>query len=379
MNRIGRGLVVLGAVAWATACSGDPTDSLRGGLDRVVATPSVIFVNDNDSAAVLVEAVDKQGNKLAANFSAGQGTGLVVTEDLAYNNQYNGDTLAPPPKPTRVRFYVRPTALGVSSFDVQAGSKTATVNVTALPAKLAGTVSATSVQLGDTVQVTLPTGFTLSAKSVVRVGGKTAVEVSRDVTGSIITFYPVPGGNGPVTITDVVPAYATGIVITRDLTTSVAVDTIANPIPGTDAVATAPQITFPAIGGANGVVDGGAFLPSADCQAFFNNVVGLPLDCKLYKIVADRATTLAFGTSWENGNTDMGLYLIDSTGTVQVGGNTCDSKGDGASSGASPFESCAQYIPGPGTYYVAFASWGPFYAPDPDPKYFVITIKDLAL
>lgn len=374
MNRIGRGLVVLGAVAWATACSGDPTDSLRGGLDRVVATPSVIFVNDNDSAAVLVEAVDRQGNRLAANFSPGTiGSGLVVTEDLAYNSQYNGDTLAPPPNPTRVRYFVRPTALGVSSFDVQAGSKTATVDVTTLPAVLAATVSAVSVQLGDTVQVTLPTGFTLSAKSVVRVGGKTAVEVSRDVTGSIISFYPVPGGNGPVTITNVVPAYATGIVITRDLTTSVAVDTIANPISGTDAVATAPQITFPAIGGANGVVDGGAFLPNLDCQAAFG------ADCKLYKIVATRATTLAFGTSWENGNTDMGLFLLDSTGTAQVGGNTCDSKADGASSGASPFESCAQYIPGPGTYFVAFVSFGPFYAPDPDPKYFVITIKDLAI
>ena len=44
MNRVTRGMVVLAAALATVSCSGDPTASLRNGIDHLIATPAAIFL-----------------------------------------------------------------------------------------------------------------------------------------------------------------------------------------------------------------------------------------------------------------------------------------------------------------------------------------------
>ena len=120
MNRVMRGSVVLAMAIGMWSCSGDPTSSLRGSAVKLVATPAVLFVAQNDSTAVLVEAVDAQGNRLVENLSVGTvGAGISVAENLLYNREFQNDTLlVRPPQPTRVQYFVKALTTVSASFTV---------------------------------------------------------------------------------------------------------------------------------------------------------------------------------------------------------------------------------------------------------------------
>ena len=79
MNRVTRSTVVLAVALAALSCKGDPTDSLRNGVDHLVATPSAIFLVPGETFSVLVEAVDEQGNRQGTSFNLGTvGAGISV-------------------------------------------------------------------------------------------------------------------------------------------------------------------------------------------------------------------------------------------------------------------------------------------------------------
>ncbi|MDX2120625.1 MAG: hypothetical protein SF070_06090 [Gemmatimonadota bacterium] len=212
MNRVTRGTVVLAVALAALSCKGDPTDSLRGGVDHLVATPSSIFMFSGDVTSILVEAVDEQGNRQGTSFNLGTvGAGITVAEDDSFNLVFdeNGNQVKPKNWP-RVQYVVTATGnTGNSSFVVSAGGKNLTIPVRIIPNNLAqGTLSNAAPALGDTVQVIAPAPFKFTPASVVTLTGAAAVTIGISADSSQISFLAGPNANGPVSVSNTILSYA---------------------------------------------------------------------------------------------------------------------------------------------------------------------------
>ncbi|MEP7324496.1 MAG: hypothetical protein ABI836_00985 [Gemmatimonadota bacterium] len=455
MNRLVRGsiMVVTAALAWACSTNlgenGDQTDHL-------VASPSVLLVNNTDSQTVDVEALNPQGQQLAASFSiSSPGTGIVVRQDTSFLPISGGHVT------TRARFVVRATSTTTfanTSFTVSANGHTITVPVKIVPANLDIVLSNPAPVLGDTVTLTAPIGLhftsattivfgtgvtaltalitglnadstqisfllppnintqvatvsnvivdylpgqlftiattgtastptvdslqatindatpnigdtltmTLAAPyklitgTVVSLGGKPVIEISRSADSSSLTFVPYPGASGVTafTVSGLAPQPL------PNLPTTATVDLPTN-FPGTASVATAPTIVMPATGLSEMFVDAGVFSAGED---ICDNTLGGP--CRIYKFTLAAPQTLSFSVTWQ-GTTDLGLYF-SSTGTNLVVTTGCDSKG--ATVTGQP-ETCTGNFPA-GTFYMVNDSFAPFYAApnNVDPSFVKIVI-----
>jgi len=213
MNRVTRGTVVLAAAVAMLSCKGDPTGDLRNGIDHLIALPGAIFIGPDSTKTVLVEAVDKQGNRLAANFALGSvGAGITVVPDDSFNLVYNTNgQLVPPKNWTRIQYIVTGSSnSNNSSFVVTAGGKSLTIPVRLIPDTASTlTVSATAPALGDTVVATAGANFKFTPASVVSLAGASVVTLGISADSTQISFIPGPSGNGPVSVTSMVVSYAT--------------------------------------------------------------------------------------------------------------------------------------------------------------------------
>lgn len=209
MNRVTRGTVVLAAALGVLSCKGDPTSDLRNGIDHLIATPTALYVGNQTTQNVIVEAVDEQGNRLGANFSLGTvGAGITVVEDDSFNLVYNNKgELVQPDNPTRFRFRVTADQYVTSQFVVNAGGKSITIPVRTEPATLVSNVSNLTPALGDTVTIDAPPGLSFDpAGSVVTFGATATHLVSR--TATQIRFVPPPSAGGPASVSRVSLDYA---------------------------------------------------------------------------------------------------------------------------------------------------------------------------
>ena len=84
MKRWLRGSVVLATAVGMWSCSGDPTDSFRGGTSRIVATPASLFITEGQTEAVIVQAQDDQGDPIAVTFDTASGPGITVAQDVTF-------------------------------------------------------------------------------------------------------------------------------------------------------------------------------------------------------------------------------------------------------------------------------------------------------
>lgn len=209
MNRVTRGMVVFAAALTALSCKGDPTDSLRNGVDHLVATPSALYVDNNTTKTVIVEAVDEQGNRQAGNFQiVSVGAGITVVPDDSFNLITNskGEQVLPSPW-TRARFKVTTNVYTESQFVVSAGGEQITIPVRTSPGTLVSAISNLTPGNGDTVTISAPAGLSFDPlTSAVTFGPFAAVVITR--TDSTISFVPPPGGSGPATVTNVLLDYA---------------------------------------------------------------------------------------------------------------------------------------------------------------------------
>ncbi|MDZ4862727.1 MAG: hypothetical protein SGJ01_04705 [Gemmatimonadota bacterium] len=213
MNRVMRSTVVLAAALGALSCKGDPTDSLRNGIDHLVATPSVLFIGGPDSTqSVLIEAVDDQGNRLSGTFSLVSATaGLSVVQDAAFNNVYNSaGQLVSPKNWTRAKYNI--TTVAGSGFEnavFAVGGKQITVPVrivaTAIPSI---TLSTAAANAGDTVVATAPANFRFTTASVATGTGGVVVKTGISADSSQFSFIVGPSLNGTVSFTNLVLQYA---------------------------------------------------------------------------------------------------------------------------------------------------------------------------
>ena len=211
MNRVTRGTVVLAAALAALSCKGDPTDSLRNGVDKLVANPSAIFLRPDSTKGIIVEALDEQGNRQATNFNiAANPTGVTLVEDTAYNIVYDVDGNAKRPSPwTRARYEVTATAqFGNTSFTINAGGKSLVIPIRILPDTATSvTLSNAAPNLGDTVTATVGAGFKFTPASAVTVAGATVVTLGINADSTQISFLSGPSANGAISVSNLMISY----------------------------------------------------------------------------------------------------------------------------------------------------------------------------
>jgi len=87
------------SLIFLAACSGDPTDSLRGGVEKLNPTPSQMFLVQGKTGTVVVSATDGQGNQIETSFElTNTGPGISVERDPTFRPVYVNDTLLGPPE-----------------------------------------------------------------------------------------------------------------------------------------------------------------------------------------------------------------------------------------------------------------------------------------
>ncbi len=215
MNRVTRGTVVLAVALAALSCKGDPTDSLRNGVDHLVATPSAVFLVPGETFSIQVEAVDEQGNRQGTTFNLGTvGAGITVVEDDSFNLVFdkNGNQVKPKNWP-RVQYKVTATDnTANSSFTVSAGGKSLTIPVRAVPDSATSLTLSTAVAaVGDTVTATAPANFKFTPASVVTISGVQVATLGISADSNQITFVPGPGADSAVVVSNLVVSYATSL------------------------------------------------------------------------------------------------------------------------------------------------------------------------
>lgn len=342
-------------LAGVAACKGDPTGDLRNGIDQLVATPSVMFLSTGASNTVVVEALDGQGNREATRFSLENvSAGLEVTVDSSFNQVVDNDgNITLPAKATRIRYIVQATAgVGTASFDVSGGGHTTTIDVRVVPASVTATFSDAAPAVGDTVTVTTAAPFSFRSDATVSNGGVGSILVSRTATS--IRFIPIPSAT-PVsaTVNGVTLAYAPSLSL--NLPTEPAFTTPAAQT-GTNALATAPAFAIPATGASRLFLDVGATSSVPQCVSA---ALGSH-PCRVYKITLAAPRTFDMSATW-NGTQDMGVYFLNSAGTLTFAPGACDDKGEGL--GGQP-ESCSISL-GAGTFYLMLINFS-----STDPSWF---------
>lgn len=349
-----RGMVVLTAAVALWSCSGDPTDSFQGG-EKIVASPTAVFVNQGGTEFITVQLIDGQGSQLAADFEVRNiGPGITVTQDTSFLPTTNGGHLL-----TSARFAVGGVDPTSSTFEVVAGGVTDTIPVRVVPTGTGipiVTVSSTGPNANDPTVLTVAAPFQFFADSGVSTDAGAGIVISRAADGRSITVLPPPGSTTTATVSvaaDYLPSVPLPTTTDVPLTISATVPTLA----GADAPATAPEILLP----------GGVFAGGTYAAATCGGNSGLP--CQLYKIVLAATTTLDVSATASN-NADVGVYFTSADGVTDTG-VFCDEHGnDGVA------EHCELELEA-GTYLAAVVNFVQFYPGDVDPAWVRLEIIPL--
>jgi hypothetical protein len=263
------GLILLLSAAGVWACNADPTDSFRETGTKIIANPTIIYLDKGQSTFLTLQLVDEQGNQLVTAFDATpDNANVAVVRDTAFLHTNSGSNLK-----TSERFAVTGVDYVQTAIHVQAGSDTLTVPVSVVPkTTIAATFSNLTPALGETVTITAPPGISFSPTSTVSFGPAPVLppaDVVVSADGSSISFVPPPNlTEAPATITDVISVGSPDLTFTN--TTADGITTaVVTEIPGTLSTLTpgggqAVTVTFNAASAADGAtVDVGGTLAIA--------------------------------------------------------------------------------------------------------------------
>jgi hypothetical protein len=356
------------------ACSGDPTGSLRSGVEKLNPTPSQMFLQQGKTGTVVVSATDGQGNQVETAFALKDiGPGITVERDPTFRPVFVNDSqLAPPATDAMFRFRVTANGLVSSTFTVTADGKDVVVPVNVTPDPLLipqAAVSSSGPNPQDTMSLTLPAPYAFQGAASVAFGDTVAgraIVVGRSADGMTLKLLALPGSTGVGAIKGIFINYLPTVPLrtTTDTLAPVTVSTTVTAIPGTSSAATAPVITMPAAGEQTGFIDTGA-LAAASC----GQNTGAP--CALYKFSLADSTAMQVRLQGANA-ADLGLYFINA-----ADGSDADQACDGLGRDDVP-EECELTF-GAGDYLMAVVSFGPFYTPaqggpDPNPAWVAVQI-----
>lgn len=213
MNAVKRCLTVLAVALVAGACGGDPTADEAGTNLTIRATPSALWVRDNATGSLTLEAVDKLGGAVSGSWTIGTIVGpFQVVLDSAYQNTSTGGI------GIKSQYQVIPTAEGEGSvvFSGTGGSITIPVRIAPDTGAFHVVMSDTTPALFQALTLTAPAGIAFTGGTTVRFfngpqsrdtsnGGLSFPQVlSRSADSSQITFMPGPSANGTMRISGLV-------------------------------------------------------------------------------------------------------------------------------------------------------------------------------
>jgi len=226
------GLLLLSA-AGVWACNADPTESLRETGTRIIADPTVIYLDKGASTSLTVQRVDEQGSQLASTFTAtSDNPNVTVVVDTTYLVTTNGSKIQ-----TSERFTVAGSDYVLTAVHVQAGSDTLTVPVSVVPkTTIAATFSNLTPALGEAVTVTAPPGISFDPASTVSFGPAPILppaDVVVATDGLSISFVPPPNlTTAPAIITDVHSVGSPDLTFTNNTTEGITTPAVTT-LPGT--------------------------------------------------------------------------------------------------------------------------------------------------
>jgi hypothetical protein len=217
-------MVVPGVAAVILACSGDPTDNTRTPT-AIVANPEIVFVNQADSQAVLLNVVDEDGQNLPATFTVSdKPAGFIVSDPDPNFLPVNSSN----PIGVTTRIFVKATDLASGSFTVSALGLTKSIAVSSTPQSAAVTFSNATPAPGEIVTITAPAGLLFKPTSAVLAGVTSLVVTARAADGTSISFIPSPNIAGPVNITHVTTTYNPALDFTLPTSTPLTSVVLAN-------------------------------------------------------------------------------------------------------------------------------------------------------
>jgi len=304
MKRLIVGSLVSASLYVSLACSGDPTESLRTGIQQVNAAPTQVFVQLGRTSNVDATATDEQGNLITTTFDvSGASPALTVIRDTTFQPIFVNDTQAvAPPEATTFRFKVTANALAADTFTINAGGKSVDVPVSVMldhtqPAPVATVVSA-GATAADTTVISVPAPFVITGASF-DAGDAILVGTSADGTTASIFAPPGTTSNGTVLLG---LSYLPTDTISTTTDVPLTIATTVPSRPGTDDISTAPDIT-PA-SGSTAFYDGAAFT-GADISG--DGGLGL---AQYYKFTLPADGDVDISVNWSN-DADVDLILCN--------------------------------------------------------------------
>jgi hypothetical protein len=357
-------------------CKSDPSGVTPDNSPaKIVANPAVLTVAQGASKTVTIAVVDSNGNAIPAEITAAAGSAdITVTPDTSEELVYGPDGVPHANTSTRsTRFTVTGAGLNATTITVTAGSLTTTLPVVVTPTELAATLSSTSPALGAPVVVTAPAGLTFASNATVTRSTSDTNQVGfvTSTNGGTLTFVPFVGtADQPFAVRGVIPSYAPTLLVNLDVPSSnltVGDATTLTKISGTDALGTAPELAMPGPGLTQFFYDKGPF-GFAGCATATASFGALGAPCTLYKIVVTDAGTVLHATvNWPS-NEDLGLYVLDETGTQALDSDIGSADAHGGGAAGHP-ETGDLTFDTPGTYYIAIVNFS-----GTDPLYFSVQL-----
>jgi hypothetical protein len=307
---------VLALVAGMSACSGDPTGDLRDEVVGIVADPTSLFIAQGDSAAIIVTAIDGQGNALDVSDLTFQSDAslISVAEDPTYLSVTTGGQLE-----QGRRLFIKGVAPANAKLTLSTNGKSLDVPVRVTPITVAATFSNAAPAANELVTITLPTGFKFgvgAAVSSLLTGPGIIESISADSTSADVLL--APATTGSLTIDSITVDFVPGVKFSLPTVDTVAVGAL-TPAPGTDSPSTAPSLTVPPVDGTTGFFDVGTFT-AADLST--DGGVG----AQYYKFTVTEDGDYTFTTNWDN-TSDIDMEICSdvtcSDGGMFIGaGNT---------------------------------------------------------
>ena len=332
MNRTMCGGLLLATLAGLAGCSGDPTGDLIGTGLAIQANPTSLFVAEGETKQVTIFVADAQGNEQElTGFQGSAGSAAVaVAEDTTFLATNTGARLS-----TRRRLNVTGQAAAATQVTVTANGQTLNIPVIVEPVSATVTLSANAVPANEPITITLGPGYTFAADGNAQVNGVDGIPQSLSADSTALTVLPPPGNTGPLTLVNVVPAFAPTLRFDLPTPDSVSVDSLA-PAPGTGSTSTAPPLRVPAAGAISSFFDIGTFT-AADITGD-----GGLAKAQYYRMDVTEAGTYTFSVDWSN-TADLDILLCN---------DTACSAPDFLSSGSDQPEEDSRDLAA-GTYYLA--------------------------
>ena len=205
------------------ACGGDPTAADAGKDLSIRATPGAVWVRNNTSATVNIEAVDKLGGPAQGSWAVGTITGpFTAVIDTTFQSTTAGAL------GLKARFVITPISEGDGSvvFSGTGGSITVPVRIAPDTSNFGLTANDSTPVLFQPITLTAPPGIVFTGGTTVRFfsgplpldsanGGLSFPTIlSRSADSTQITFVPGPGAHGFARITGIASRSTPGLVTT---------------------------------------------------------------------------------------------------------------------------------------------------------------------